>query len=206
MKLERTEGGAATTFLAISGHLLVGIRGLITRAAHKTYFIWNSFSRAYSKAFHSSGIASILNFHRRKIAGFITRLCATPRSCFERRHRSDLLIIFVSACAGPEGYPDRYADALCGSIDTCVDDESTHLWTGWEDTADCRSATTREVSATPGYVGWESGDCVYSPEDAQRCLDDIHQVRSLSVCDGGMEIYEFWREALTEPCRYVYEC
>lgn len=116
------------------------------------------------------------------------------------------IVIILSAGCGGDAYPDRYANELCASMYACVDSEIAYLWTGWENSAECRSDTAREVLAAPAYAGWEAGACDYSQREADDCLDDIRRVRSLSVCDGDMELYEFWREALSESCRQVYSC
>ncbi len=116
------------------------------------------------------------------------------------------LIALLAGCLTGSNYPDRYADAFCTALYTCVPADDIETWTGYDDASECRADVADSVRESKVYDDWEEGKCTFDKEAAQACIDEASQVMDDPDCDGEMDVLSFTFDALDDVCNGVYDC
>jgi len=108
-------------------------------------------------------------------------------------------------CTTGNNYPTKYANTVCDSMFTCIDNESIETFTGYDDIDECKEKEEENYRESSIFDSFEEGDVEFNAEAADRCLNEIAEVKNDSDCDGEMNIISYLADAASEDCAEVYE-
>jgi hypothetical protein len=118
-------------------------------------------------------------------------------------------VTFFAGCVAGGGYPESYANAYCGTMFACFDQDSIDNVVGWDNVSDCKEETADRIRETSGYDGWEEGDLAFNSDAAANCIDEVQEFRVDSDCDGrSLDVLSFGLFSIDvdhNDCSAVYE-
>ncbi len=112
--------------------------------------------------------------------------------------------LFLGGCVTGNTYPGERARIYCDALFSCVDDDEIEFWTGYDDRNECVDEEVDGFEDRSDYQSYLAGDCPFQSDEADRCLEEVSDVRQDPDCDGNMGFLAFAFDIADEDCDEVY--